>query len=288
MTANAVTDEQYGALCRRVNEFTGRVRRGTIPYDEAMRGIQDILDGHKVGFPTRKINDPLARYRQIKGLYVVGPKELDTLFRTEANPLGLEPGWVPQIPVPPELDEWLRSKHWLRDATWKTRAVLTLVPPKVGNIPTSLVGQYQLLGVSHDGQTGGIIRQDVFRSNWFVGPGYDWANEPAVTDWEWVLVYERPLWTTEKNWAKQQEAAREYGMTIAPAAQDAWALNLVLAVHGVRPRNTTWSRTSTFSDGCPLEVGSGGDGVLVPRTWGPVVASGLVAASVRGVPTLGL
>ena len=233
------------------------------------------------------ITDPLAPYRQIEGLFVVGPAELDRLFRLEAegNPLELEPSWVREVPVPPECDEWLRSKHWLTES-WETRAVLTLVPPKVGNIPTSLAGLYQLLGVPHDGREGGIIRQDVFWSNWFVNQ--PWANEPAVTEWEWLLVYEHPLWTTEKSWTKQQEAAQEKGMPIATVALDTWALNMAFAVYGVRLRNTTWSRTSTIVGGSPLEVGSPGDSVRVPRRWLPGYAYGSVAASVRGVPTLGL
>jgi len=77
------------------------------------------------------ITDPLAPYRQIEGLFVVGPAELDRLFRLEAegNPLELEPSWVREVPVPPECDEWLRSKHWLTES-WETRAVLTLVPQR--------------------------------------------------------------------------------------------------------------------------------------------------------------
>ena len=150
--------------------------------------------------------DPLAKYRNIEELFIVGPQELDTLFRIDSgNPLSLREGWIPQPPsIDPRTDAWIRSCIWRDSPEWKTRAALILVPPMIGDIPTSLVGQNKLLGVAHDGYPAGIIRQDVFYSNWFVQPNFNWVNEPAVKGWQWLLVYENPLWTTRSNWSSQQ------------------------------------------------------------------------------------
>ena len=88
--------------------------------------------------------DPLAEYRQIEGLVVVGPAELDKLFRTIANPLGLKEGWVPEnIPVgddPERMDAWLRSCIWRDHKDWQTRTALVLTPRAIGGVPTSLIG----------------------------------------------------------------------------------------------------------------------------------------------------
>ena len=229
----------------------------------------------------------LRDYSGIDELFVVGPKELDNLFRIGTNPLSLKAGWVPEIEVSDELDSWIHSCVWRDNENWKTRAALVLAPPEIGDIPTSLIGQNQLLGVAHDGVAPGIIRQDVFWSNYFVQPNYDWANELAVDEWQWLFIYEHPPWTTKINWDRQQEEAKKKGMPISTAAQDALCLNLVLAATGTRFRLTTWSRTATICGGYPLDVLSGGTGVYVSQDWNPGHAFDSIAASVQGVPAPG-
>lgn len=236
----------------------------------------------------------MTSYRQIEGLFVIGLAELDMACRSQdpknPNPLNLKDGWIPQIEVPTEMDEWIRSCVWRDDEEWKTRAALVLVPPEIGGIPTSLIGQNKIWGVGHDGLAAGKVRQDVFWSNWFVKPvepNYDWANIQAVEEWRWLLAYEHPLWATNLIWDKQQKTAKERGMLISTAAQDTFVLNAVLAATGIRLRVPTWSRTSTLCGGCPLFVGSYDFGVLVCQGWFPEGAYSYVAASVQGVP-LGL
>ena len=73
-------------------------------------------------------------------------------------------------------------------------------------------------------------------------------------------------------------------MPISTAAQDAFALNMVLAVTGIRFRVETWSRTSTVVDGYPLHVYSHQYGVFVRQRWFPEGAAGHIAVSVQGVP----
>ena len=215
-----------------------------------------ILSGQVSPADVIALCDPLAKYRNIEELFIVGPQELDTLFRIDSgNPLSLREGWIPQPPsIDPRTDAWIRSCIWRDSPEWKTRAALILVPPMIGDIPTSLVGQNKLLGVQHDGVASGIIRKDVFWSNYFISPGFDWANVPAVGEWSWLLVYEHPFWTARNCWEGQEELSAQKGMPISSAPQDTWALNMLKAVYGVSWRINTWSRTSTLRDGNPLRV----------------------------------
>jgi hypothetical protein len=255
---------------------------------QSLTVLEAIQSGRIPMSAIEQFLDPLYEYRQIEGLIVVGPAELDRACRSHnsenPNPLGLKDGWIPAIEVPTEMDRWIRSEKWRTDKQWATRAALVLTPPEIAGIPTSLIGQQKIWGVSHDGIGSGTVRQDVFWSNWFIQPNYDWANVPAVTEWYWTLIYEHPRWTTKKNWTNQQKAANERRMPISSAAQDAFALNAVLAVTGTRLRLSTWSRTSTIFEGCPLSVRSRDDGVSVDRRWRPGDALGGLAASVQGVP----
>jgi len=180
-------------------------------FEEVNDGIQALIDRRSFDFSTphvTHVSDPLDEYRGIDGLIVCGRTELDKLFRTEANPLKLKPDWIPDIRVDQLLGDWIRSLVWRDDAEWNTRAILTLVPPRVGKIPTDLCGQSQLLGVGHDGVAPGSIRQDVFYSNFLVQPNYDWARKSAASRWQAVLLYECPLWTIGEDWAAQQLAAK--------------------------------------------------------------------------------
>ncbi|OGD57195.1 hypothetical protein A2V71_02135 [Candidatus Berkelbacteria bacterium RBG_13_40_8] len=73
-------------------------------------------------------------------------------------------------------------------------------------------------------------------------------------------------------------------MLVFTAPQDTWALNMVRAVYGESLRLSTYSRTSTIVDGCPLNVDSSSAGVDARRRWGPEFAHPDIAASVQGVP----
>lgn len=234
--------------------------------------------------------DPLADYRQIEGLIVIGPEELNKACHgpNGENPLKLQPGWIPDIPIPADYDKWIRSLIWRDNSEWATRAALVLTPSEIAGIPTSLIGQNEIWGVPHDGEEAGKVRQDVFWSNYFVQPKYNWAKEPATNEWRWTLAYEHPLWTTKLNWNNQQAAAKKRKMPIMTAAQDAFVLNVVLAATGIRLRETTWSRTSTVYGGYPLGVRSCGNGVNVYRSWSPQDAHGILAASVQGIQTPGI
>ena len=157
-------------------------------------------------------------------------------------------------------------------------------PSDIAGTPTSLIGQNKIWGVKHDGIEAGIVRSDVFWSNYFIGPSYDWANVPAADGWTLQLVYEHVLWTTKLDWPLQKKAAANNAMPIASAAADAFALNAILAATGIRLRGSTYSRTSTIFDGVPLDVYSFPLGVSAFRNWVPESAYENIAASVWGVP----
>lgn len=253
---------------------------------QIMRVMELILTDQVRLEDVLALADPLVDYRQIEGLIVIGPTELDKACHgpNGENPLELQPGWIPNVPVPADLDQWIRSLTWRDSPEWATRATLVLTPPEIGGIPTSLIGQNKIWGVSHDRIPAGRVRQDVFWSNYFVQPNYDWAREPATDGWRWTLAYEHPLWMTKLNWDNQKQAALQRGMQISSVAQDAFVLNAVLAATGIRLRSATWSRTCTVYGGYPLNVHSCGNGVGVDGRWAPGGAGGLLAASVQGMP----
>ena len=259
--------------------------------DRMAEAIKAILSGAVSPEQVMALTDPLADYRQTDGLILIGPEELDRACHgpNGENPLGLKSGWIPEVPVPTDLDRWIRSLVWRDHKDWQTRAALVLTPPEIGGIPTSLIGQNAIWGVAHDGTPAGQVRQDVFWSNYFVrpchegNPGFAWAKDTAADEWRWTLAYEHPVWTAQKNWAKQQEAASKRQMPIMSVARDTFALNAVLAAAGIRLRPATWSRTCTIYDGYPLDVYSYGYGVHAGRDWNPENASAGFAASVEGI-----
>ena len=296
MTAKyAVTDEQRLAFQAKTSELTSRFLKNVLDPVPTLNGLQVLIENRStvqeaVQIPCVHVthhSDPLDEFRGIDGLFICGQTELDQLFRTEDNPLKLKQGWIPELQVEEKLSEWIHSAVWRDTLEWNTRAILTLVPPRVGKYPTHLIGQHQLLGVDHDGVPGGVIRKDIFYSNFFVQPNYDWARKPATRGWWVALLYEHPHWTTDKDWASQQTAAQQKRIKTVSAALDVWGLNMVLACHGIRLRENTYSRTDTIYDGNPLDVYGCADGVYVRRNWSPLTAHPLIALSVHGVP-LGL
>ncbi len=264
-----------------------RVPDGMIP-KYGLSILEAIQSGRVPANVLDQYLDPLYDYRQIKGLIVIGPAELDRACRSlnpdNPNPLELKDGWVPNIPVPERTDKWIKSLIWRDDEKWKTRAALVITPPIIGKISTNLIGQNKIWGVPHDGLPGGLVRDDVFWANYFVEPNYDWANELAVTEWQWVIIYEHLLWVASSNWENQQKAANKKGMLISTASQDTFVLNVVLAATGIKLRADTISRTSTLHNGHPLVVSSISDGVNVNQCWIPSGANDNVSASVQGVP----
>jgi len=232
--------------------------------------------------------DSLDVYRRIQGLIVIGPQEIERAFLTSdgENPLGLEPGWCPRIPVPYPVEQIEAIAKLCQTREWNTTPILWLALPKIGGTPTSLADQYNWWGVAHDSKGPGKVRENVFWSNWFreSGPEYNFAKEAAVAQPEWNISYEFAGWGTNLNWERQQKAVRERGLTIPTAARDALMLNLVLATTGRRLRSTTWARTSTRYDGRLLDLHSDAYGVDVSHFWHPGNAGVIVGVAVEGVP----
>jgi len=48
MTARTVTDEQYGRLCSRIDDLKRRIKEGSVPYDEAMDGLQQLIEHRRI------------------------------------------------------------------------------------------------------------------------------------------------------------------------------------------------------------------------------------------------
>lgn len=293
MTArHAVTDEQRLAYQAREYELRGRFLKGVVNPDDTLAGIQALSEGRFVSVPAVHVasDDPLSGYRKIKNLIFVGPEQWNKATtsrdRKNRNPLGLIPDWCPRPVLPYTIEQMKELARFCEiEKAWRTRVVFYLALPKVGEVPTSLIGQYKLWGVAHDNLGPGVVRRDVFWSNWFIQPNYDWAGHLPVAQPTWMIGYEHPLWTTEKNWPNQQAAAADRKMTIVAVSQDILMMNLVLAATGKRLRGSTYSRTSTIYDGSPLSVDSRAYGVDVYRYWASEDAYDDLAASVQGVPS---
>lgn len=243
---------------------------------------------------------PLAEYRQIKDLIVVGPEEIEKAFLgpNGENPLMLTPGWCPRLPVPYSVEQMKQLVELCQTKEWQTRVILWLALPEADGMSTSLIDQYVLWGVAHDGLGPGRIGQDVMWSNWFLGKDYLWAKTPPVSEptWNfWKVGYELPCWSTNLDWEDQKEAARKKGLRVSTATSDTLMLNLVAIATGRKLRSTSWARTATIFDGrqlwvtfcsmSPLGVSSGGPGLCVDNYWVPEGATGSLGLAVEGVPS---
>lgn len=298
MTANTVTDEQIGRFARRTRELQERVEKGVVPFDETMGGLQRLIEGKSLDIPAvhpSGSDDPYAAYRKVKGASFIGPFEWERAMtsrnRRNRNPLELNPGWCPNLPVTLDgkeftLDHLKEVVRICQTSEWQTVPVLFLGLAEVAGTSTSLVGQYSWWGVQRDDFGPGSVRQDVFWSSWYCQrDDCPWRDDSAVLEPVWLLGYEHPNWTTRKTWDSQQVAVAERRMVHATAAQDVLMLNLVQAATGKRLRTATWSRVSTICQGCPLYVDSNGYGVGVSQFWGPEFAYDSMAWSVLGVPS---
>ena len=250
-------------------------------------GLDQILD----------LADPLASYRQIDGLIVMGPEEIERAFQSKdeenPNPLDLPTGWCQSLAplVPWSVDEVKRVKDYCQTKEWQCQPVLRLMLPTItyqnDPHPTSLAEMYGWWGVGHDGFRPGRIRQDVFWSNWYLqnpSRGLVWVDGPAVNQAHWQLSYlPHPFWTTSKSWQDQQKEAEKYpDIRFASAPEEIWMMN-ILAANNIKCRQSTWTRTSTFFDGYPLEVNLRPRGVTLSRSWFPVPVYSSVGAAVAGV-----
>lgn len=255
---------------------------------ELGQAIDLILSGQVEISQVLALADPLADYRQIDNLILIGPEEIEKAFLGPKgeNPLGLSPGWCPRIPVPWSVEQIEALAKLCQTPDWKTTPIPWLALPEVAGQPTSLYSQYNWWGVSHDGLGPGKIRQDIMWSNWFARGKQDYprAHEPAVKEPSWKIGYELPAWSASLNWKNQQKAAQERGLTIATAPSDALMLNLVAVATGKKLRRYTSARTATICDGSPLYVDFCEEGLTVDRDWLPGGADDDLGLVAEGVP----
>ena len=299
MTGNPVADElldQIETYHRKTAELSRRLKEHPELLPRINLGLQDLID-IQLARPRLKGDDLFKAYRKVRGLIFIGPREWEKacLGPKKENPLELEPSWCHKLKLPPPLPIEVMRKvaSYCRTPEWATTPVLWLalpriVSPKFGKIPTTLLGQNKLWGVAHDNLPGGLVRQDVFWSNWFMAADYtakyELAHEPATKDNGWAVGYEFPDLTVRKNWPDQKVAiSQRKGLESVTAARDTLMLNLVLAATDRRLRTSGYSRTSTVFGGDPLDVGSYAVGVNVFQDWHPEIASDRIAASVQGV-----
>lgn len=285
----------------RITELTRHVRLHQHLLPAVNQGLQGLIELNEAR-PRLEGEELLRAYRKIKGLIFIGPAEWEkALLGPEGeNPLELESGWCHKLVsdqgvVSQPVEVIKGVVEYCRTPDWKTTPILWLrgpkiISPKCGEISMDILGQNRIWGVSHDGIAGGLVRQDVFWSNYFVGanhtakPECPWAHEPPCDTWEYGVGYELPHFTTLKNWKAQKQAVQtREGLQLVSAPRDTLMLNLVLAATGRRLRSASYSRTTTIHDGYPLNVDSDGYGVCVRRGWYPGDADGSTAASVQGV-----
>ncbi len=248
----------------------------------------------------QEILDPFSPYRRFDNGIFIGPDEVEKAFLGSEgeNPLGLPERWAPrdipmviitpdgrEIEITPDLIRGL--SELCKTKEWKTLFILYLCPPSVpakeGNLPTHLINQSLWWRVAHDNLGPGTIRNNVFYSNWFLGPNHQWAQEPASTKWCWRIGYEHPLWTAMRDWDVQQAVVAKKKMDIATVSSDTLMLNLVRALDA-KLRMTTWSRTNTPDPDDPLCIYGSDDGVNVNDDWYCRLANDRIGVSVQGVP----
>ncbi|MDD5731433.1 MAG: hypothetical protein PHU42_00840 [Patescibacteria group bacterium] len=232
--------------------------------------------------------DPLAPYRAIDGLLVVGAAEWEKAMTgpNGENPLNLDKGWVPEVPLPEAWTPELLRKlvELCKRPEWNCIPVLQLELFGVARHKTSLVNLYNWFGVQHDGLGPGIIRPGIDYSNWFIKQGIEgWPHVPATDSERWRISYvDFPAFTTKKRWENQQKVTKEHGLINSSVTSDALMM-LLLAINYRKFRTSTWARTSTIYDERPLHV-IFYDSLDVYDYWHPENAHGLIGAAVEGVP----
>jgi len=290
-----VTDEQLGKYASKEKELFERVRFGIggVEFGKTMDGLQMLLENRfpitggtvPAGSPA-KVSDPLKDYRKIKGLTIIGPKEWEKAMMSQnsdnLNPLGLPVGWCPQVLVSKTPKEIAVRVELAKK--WGTTVTLFLDLPKVGDQDTSLLNQYGWWGVPHDNLGPGVVRNDVFWSNWFIQNSQDWARVASVLQPVWKIKYELPSWSTRKDWEKQKQVVAEHErLTVSTATSDTLFLNMMSIVFGKKLRPATYARTTTIYDGLPLGVHSYDEGVDVRGGWHPEFVDGDLGVAVEEV-----
>lgn len=281
---------------KRRNPFP-KEREIAVPESMDAIGIERLFKAISSGaINLDELLDPFASYRKMPALIFIGPEDIERCFLgpNGENPLGLVPGWAPRdipmvvstprgdIEITPELMQ--RIIALCSTEEWQTPPILWLCPPKVADLPTSLIQQYLWWGVMHDNMGPGNIRKDTMWSNWFVQQLYPWAKEAASGQWEWKIGYELPRWSTKLKWENQQKETANRGLINPPAVRDALMLNLVAIATGKKLRTSTYARTNTIYDGHPLYVCFHGDSLSVDQDWSPADVGGSLGAAVEGVP----
>lgn len=54
MTSRDVTDEQLGQLSRKQHDLFRRVREGTLPIDDVLKGLQTLIEGGEISFKSKE------------------------------------------------------------------------------------------------------------------------------------------------------------------------------------------------------------------------------------------
>jgi len=269
----------------RVSEFM-RIPDGVNPAQ-----LEKLFEAVKEGrLDIDTLLDPLASYRAIDGLLVVGVPEWEKAFMgpDNKNPLGLKPGWIPDVPLPSEWTPELFQKlvDLCKKPEWNCSPVLELELTEVSGVATSFVNLYGWFGVEHDGLGPGIIWPDLDYSNWFIKQGIKgWPDIPATLLARWKVGYvDFPDFTTKKHWENQQKIIAAKGLVTSSAASDALMLLLIKISYGKWYRTSTWARIATIHGGCPLDVSVSSGSLNVRDYWVPGSANGGLGASVEGVP----
>lgn len=257
---------------------------GWVQVDQMWQALDLILSGQVSPSSVLALVDSLVEYRQIEGLIVFGPREWEQkamIGPKGENPLGLQPGWCPRVPLPSGWtpDFLRRCVKWGRQSENDCVPALVLCLSKAGEDIVSLANAYRWWG------TPGIIHAGIQYAGWFVRrTGCPWADEPVVAKPTWKLAWlDFPAWIAMRNWEDQQKTAGDRGLTVSDVKTAVLVLDL-LAINGRRFLTETFARTSTFYEGDPLYVGSYSDGVFVARYWLAESVNPRLGAFLEGVP----
>ena len=288
MTAKerAVTDEQIGQFTRKMMEFLHRLTKGVVPFGPTMVGLQFLVEGKKI----TPLKDPLAEYRAIDDLIIIGPWEIENVFLglNGENSLGLKPCWCPYIPVPKSVEE-IRNRVELAKK-WGTTATLFLDFPEVDGQPTSLVNQFKWFSEKkyRDDLDSGIVRklmcidqstEKVLRKK------HPWIFEPSVKKLVWKIKYGvSPDWSRELIWEEQKKVTHEHCLTVSTATSHLLYSN-IMAGAGYWWREHMCERTSTFENKRPLFTASYEDDRIIHLycTWAPEIVDPKLGVAVEEV-----
>lgn len=264
---------------------------GWFEVNQAYELLRFLFSGHITPMDSLTLIDPVAKYRHIENLVILGPAEIEMAFLgvDGANPLNLPAFWCPRIPVPWTVDQMEELSALCKTEEWATKPILWLALPEIKGEPTTLANQYGWWG------------QEEIKDHFYgdVGPGkinpfqlphlgylrkeFKLRTSTAADTVEWRIGYEFPKWAYNLGWKEQWEVALHRGVKVSRLTSESMMMSLYFAVSGKKLRYDHFVRTYDDDSSHHLCIGFLEQGLFAGLRYGPQSLPGYSLSSPLGI-----